>query len=449
MTHHHQSFEPGAQVGRGYFADVHRGVHPDSSEPVAVKLLSEQHLQNARYRERFLREIRITQSLKAVSGVVRILYDGGQAPRPFYVMPLADENLHEYIRKRNQQLADSDRRAICVALLDTISNAHSRRVLHRDLSPRNVLCFGGGSPRYQVADFGLGKSAAELQALTTSSASGYGAPLYVAPEQRESLDQSSFRSDVFSLGRLIDFIFTGQDPDNAPPHSLSPVSRRACHTDPESRYPTAVDLKKAFELHCQVVFGGSDGRVESLADLGGIDDVRDWNQVHRVLVNGEYTGRAFYGYLQPVVKFMEVPGRLGEYAEAIGDATDSFATRFCREVEVCESETGWPFTEGRRFYGLLRDLFVASNGLTAKLGCFRVLWSSAYCHDQWSAQACTKSVLQGIRADEQLQVEIAGVIVDLRGKHMEDSLLAVAPEGPVRNAIQLALRNRVQSDGTE
>lgn len=449
MMHSHRPFSPSTQIGRGHFADVHRGVHPESSEPVAVKLLRTEHLQNARYVERFRREIRITRSLDGVPGVVRILHDGGDARRPFYVMPLADQNLEEYIRTRNQQLADSDRRAICATLLGTISEAHLRGVLHRDLSPRNVLCFKEANPRFQVADFGLCKSAAELEALTSSSQFGFGALLYAAPEQRESLAQSSARSDVYSLGRLIDFIFTGRDPDNAQEHALRPVSRRACDPDAESRYPNAVDLQRAFELHCNIVFGGSDGSVEALTDLGGIADVRDWAQVHRVLVNSGYSGRAFYGYLEPVMQFMETPGRLKEYTQAIGDTADAFVDRFCREVEVCESETGWPFSEGRRFYGLLRDLFVASRGLSTKVKCFRVLWSSAYCHDQWSAQACTKSVLHGIRADAQLQVEIAAVIAELRGKYMEDSLLTVAPTGPIRNAIQLALRDRDQADASE
>jgi len=88
--------------------------------------------------------------------------------------------------------------------------AHSNNVLHRDLSPNNILIADKG--QVWVADFGLGKDYDRRSMGGKSSLAGHGTQSYVAPEQLEKLRNATERSDVYSLGEIFYFILTGKTP---------------------------------------------------------------------------------------------------------------------------------------------------------------------------------------------------------------------------------------------
>jgi eukaryotic-like serine/threonine-protein kinase len=87
---------------------------------------------------------------------------------------------------------------------------HALGIVHRDLTPANVLCCGFGSEEIcKLSDFGVARPeglAATFGGLVV------GTPGYAAPEQAGG-DPSSIGvwSDVFSLGAVIYYILTGED----------------------------------------------------------------------------------------------------------------------------------------------------------------------------------------------------------------------------------------------
>lgn len=427
-------------LGSGFFGTVAVGVDPTTGQSVAIKFLKLEHLKNEAYRERFAREIRITAELSDLDGVVPILHDGGSANRPFYVMPRADCDLLKYVRTNNSTLSDDERIAICQAVVQTMAEAHAKGILHRDISPRNVLVFDTNNPVFCVTDFGLGKTEDEVIALTSSSDTGYGAPLYVAPE----LLSATTRSDVYSLGRLIDFIVTGKDPDNVKSHWCSPVSRKASQVDPRDRFENAGELLEALCRQRDLVFGTGVDDLTSFMDLQDMAvGEESWEAVHRFLVNGSYKGKAYYQYLDPVIDFFATNDRrLDQYARVVGDAFDEFAMRFVSEIQICGQELGWPFSASRRFYDLLERIFPKCNALDAKRECFSAFWQDAYVADQWSAQASIKHILVKVPLDLATQAEFASVIAERGGRVVDDSVLAAAPKGPIRNAIRNIMQQR-------
>jgi eukaryotic-like serine/threonine-protein kinase len=84
---------------------------------------------------------------------------------------------------------------------------HQLRVVHRDLSPSNVLCSGqGADEEFKIADFGLARDPA---ASGTFGGTLFGTIGYVAPEQFEHKGKIGPWSDIFSVGAIAFFLLTG------------------------------------------------------------------------------------------------------------------------------------------------------------------------------------------------------------------------------------------------
>ena len=85
-----------------------------------------------------------------------------------------------------------------------LAHAHSRKVLHRDVKPENMIIFEDG--QLKLADFGAGRASARTRQGTSVGTIGY-----MAPEQ--ALGRTSTRSDVFSAGLVLYRLTTGHLPD--------------------------------------------------------------------------------------------------------------------------------------------------------------------------------------------------------------------------------------------
>jgi len=242
------------RVGAGGFATVWLARDEQLDAEVAVKVLSDNWIEDEDVRRRFLAEGRFLRKVDSLYVVG--VHDIGEADdgRPFMVLTYADGGtLADRIKAGPLEIAEVVR--VITQVGRGLKHLHARGVLHRDVKPANVLFrTEPAGDRAMLSDLGLGKSLAEVSRITMPG----GTPSYVAPEQvrGERLDH---RADLYSLGAVAYAAFTGQAPHGVaslgavmriekPPPSMTTlradipdaidvVVRRALEPDRDKRWP--------------------------------------------------------------------------------------------------------------------------------------------------------------------------------------------------------------------
>lgn len=194
--------------------------------------------------KRFTREARCQSQLKH-PGIVRVLGLNLSADPPFYVMPLADESLRDRMRASPNGLGDELALSIFERLLDAVGFAHREGVTHRDLKPENVLFFADVPA---LSDFGLSRQLGSGSSTITKPRVGLGTVQYAAPEQLTDGHAADARSDVFSLGKILYEMLTGQMPwprikSNLVPAKFRWIIDHATSEEPDRRYASVEELR--------------------------------------------------------------------------------------------------------------------------------------------------------------------------------------------------------------
>jgi len=179
--------------------------YADESATVALKLFEGPALEDALREEFFLREREALEALKHPN-IVEMRGAGFDPDRDQYYVALEwlDEALLDHIDRFEREGAGDERnpgagwdsfsQLTLVPLLDGLAMAHSRRILHRDIKPQNVMMDADGRPK--LADFGLAKLLDSMR-IGLTVREFYSRP-YSAPERHQGdLDE---RSDLYSLG---------------------------------------------------------------------------------------------------------------------------------------------------------------------------------------------------------------------------------------------------------
>jgi WD40 repeat protein len=159
----------------------------------------------------------------------------------------------------------SDAAELVRVLAEGVQHAHSHGVLHRDLTPGNVLLDADGRPK--VADFGLAKLVVGASAEQTRTVAVLGTPSYMSPEQAAGkTKQVGPVTDVYGLGAILYELLTGRPPfhgqspldtiqqvitealvpprrlNSKVPRDLETICLTALEKKPSDRYPSAVEL---------------------------------------------------------------------------------------------------------------------------------------------------------------------------------------------------------------
>lgn len=227
------------EIGSGGFAIVYKSI----SSGRAVKKLREDFTYDKSLIHRFRREYELTKSLQGVEGIITVYdYDENQHQ---YDMMLCEQTLESMLQTR--LLNTNQEEYLIDFILNVMSEVHNRNILHRDLSCTNILFV---NRHFYISDFGIGKSLDIEHSHQTMNTLGVGQRQYVAPEQLYSLADSSKKSDVYSLGRIINRILTGSpDKDN---HRYEGICKKATIRDPKFRYKDASEMLNGLEKYRKI-----------------------------------------------------------------------------------------------------------------------------------------------------------------------------------------------------
>jgi hypothetical protein len=197
-------FRIDAQIAEGGMGVVYRGFDLKNDQPIAIKVLRPDAIENA---ARFEREATMLATLDH-PGVLRYIAHGvAHEGSPFLVVEWIEGiTLAEHLARVGLTPAESV--AIVRRIAEALGAAHARGLVHRDVKPENVLLAGGELERAKVIDFGLVRHASGDQRLTETGAV-VGTPGYMAPEQARGEREIDARTDVFALGCVLYECLTG------------------------------------------------------------------------------------------------------------------------------------------------------------------------------------------------------------------------------------------------
>jgi eukaryotic-like serine/threonine-protein kinase len=270
-------------LGKGGMGEVYRAKDTRLDREVAIKVLPEHLSADASALARLEREAKALAALSHPN--ILTIFDVGQSNGVSFVVMelLPGETLRARIVRRRPSWRDAVRMGIEIA--EGLSVAHSKGIIHRDLKPENILLTR--DELIKILDFGLarrghdvktaGGESETIAALTTETGEVTGTMPYMSPEQLRGLRVDA-RSDIFSLGCILQELITGERPfsrptpaetiaailmeepaamttfDAAIPAELKQAVQRCLNKDPDQRFQSARDL--AFHLR-QILSGVS------------------------------------------------------------------------------------------------------------------------------------------------------------------------------------------------
>ncbi len=248
-------YEITEQIGQGGFAVVLKAKDRKLGErTVAIKRLLKHHMYNAgsaRIVERFRRESAVIATLNH-RNIVTIYDCNTDSDGDYIVMEYIEGgSLRQHIdsgRRMPIEEAIGIFRGICAG----IAFAHRKNLIHRDLKPSNIMLFPDGSELVpKIVDFGLARQGEASDVSVTGLVMG--TPYYMSPEQQRDLKNLNSTTDIYSLGKILYEMLTGEFPDIVDPVKLSSCPRmtevifKCLKLNPGERYQSAEDIMKDIE----------------------------------------------------------------------------------------------------------------------------------------------------------------------------------------------------------
>ncbi len=220
----------GKILGRGAFGHVVKLKCKGYDQPLAGKILKDEDLGSTdeeadRAVDTFCREYKCLSTLKHHRNIVQ--YEGicftVNSDFPVLVMQLMPTDLHKYLQHKSNAKLPLERK---IAILHEVARGlvclHRNKIIHRDLTAKNVLLDAHGTPK--ISDFGNSRLIDNVTATSYLGAmtDHVGTRCYMAPEVEMESAHYNHKVDVFSFGHLALFVST-----QIFPRSLKPVTYKS------------------------------------------------------------------------------------------------------------------------------------------------------------------------------------------------------------------------------
>ena len=161
-------------------------------------------------KERFLKEARTMAKFSKDEGIVKAL-DFFEINNTAYIVMeyLEGVTLKQYLRE-NQRIAPEDLIELLVPLIESLDEIHSQGMIHRDISPDNIMVLPDG--RIKLMDFGAARDYTEFGEKSLSIVLK---PGYAPPEQYQTHGIQGPWTDIYALCATMYKCITGENPPDA------------------------------------------------------------------------------------------------------------------------------------------------------------------------------------------------------------------------------------------
>ncbi len=241
-------------MGRGATSEVWLAHHAHMRHrQVAVKLLLNQNKETV---QRFVREANLLSHLNHAN-IVKI-YDHGRSQNFYYsIIEYVPGCSLQHLLERMRRLGFLDAFDIFKQIASALDYAHSLQIIHRDVSPGNVLV-EEETGHALLTDFGIAR---DINQKITVDEKVMGTPGYWSPEHARSATEVTHLSDIYGLGVVLYVMLSGELPWEEEPRTpeqpfgpLIPLKNRGIHNlpagveriiqtmlahDPSKRFPSA------------------------------------------------------------------------------------------------------------------------------------------------------------------------------------------------------------------
>lgn len=225
---------PGYQITERLYESrrslIYRARREEDGRPVVMKVINAEY-PSAEQIARLRREYRVTRGMRA-SGVIEVL--ALERYRNSFALIMEDIGGESLLRlERGRPMELGVLLGVAIRLAETIGEVHQRRVMHKDVTPGNIV-WNPTTDVVRLIDFGI---ATELPLETSAILSPEvleGTLAYMSPEQTGRMNRSvDYRTDLYSLGVTFYELLTGELPFTAE----DPLELVHCHIAKVPRPP--------------------------------------------------------------------------------------------------------------------------------------------------------------------------------------------------------------------
>jgi len=197
-----------------------------------------------------------TQAFLSLQGSSRfpVIRDYHKMGSDFYIIMeyLSGGNLRKLIDKE-RPLTRERAISIAIGICEALDEAHGKKIIHRDIKPENILLKKNNFVK--IGDLGT----ALLKGRIDPSA-GHLTPPYAPPEAIDEHEEHAPSYDIYSLGIVLCQMLGAESPKelrrDVEDKRLLSICKKATDSEPENRYQTAGEMKRALEKYLQ--FAGDD-----------------------------------------------------------------------------------------------------------------------------------------------------------------------------------------------